>query len=1026
MGRKSKAQIEFSIKTQGFDEGVKKMNAEIKSLSNELRLNAEQMKGASDKTELLQERQGLLQQELSASRQKVTLIGNSLKEAEQMLGKNSKEYYNLTQALTRAKTEQEKIKNELQQVNTQIGKNTEENQELKNSYQFLEEEIRGQKEKMSALKDAYANVVLETSKESQEAVQLKQDIENLSASIKQNEESLKGARDAANALTQENQEAKNGYQRLTEETEKQRTKLQSLKTEYANVVLETSKNSREAKELKKEIETLSTQLSKSETELRKADNAADELTEGFEKAEKGALDFSDVLGANLASGAILQGISALKDVIVDIGESTIGLGIDTQKGMNSFAAETGIAGEELQKMEGYAKELYKGNFGSSVQEIAGNMADVNHITGETGEALKETTKNAMTLSDTFGMDINENVRGANGLMYQFGLDASGAFDLLAKGAQEGLNYTGELGDNVAEYGGKFAQAGYSASDYFQLLKNGTSNGAYNLDKVNDAINEVTNRLADGTIADSMSQIDEKTGKVKEGTAGWSQKTEDVFHAWQNGQATQKDVIDSIVADINSCTNEQEALTMAATAFGTMGEDSNLKFIGSLSSVGETFSDVGGTMEEINNIKYNDLESSISGIKRSIEVDVLGPVQDRLLPALSDLANNTDFEALGEKAAGALDGVMDAIEFVVENQNVFLPLAAGIAGFGTAAQVASVGVGIYNGVMDIMALSSGAATAATTGLGVAFQFLTSPIGAVSLAIGAAVGVGIALYKNWDTIKEKAGELKEWISEKWEGMKTAVAEKAEGIRTAAAEKFNQVKEAMGTAMQAAKDTVNEKLSNIKQAYNEHGGGIKGIAAGFMEGVKGYYTLGYTFIDNLTGGKLSSIAGKFKSKMDEAKTAVHEKMDAIKEGFKSKIEGAKDAVSNGINKIKSFFNFSWSLPKLKLPHFSVSGKFSLNPPSIPHFSVDWYAKGALFTGPTIIPANGFGEAGHEYALPLNRISLAPLANMLGDMILDKLNDINRFDRKGLEKIIDKYNRKEYIFQVGRRQLIRIIEDR
>ena len=69
--------------------------------------------------------------------------------------------------------------------------------------------------------------------------------------------------------------------------------------------------------------------------------------------------------------------------------------------------------------------------------------------------------------------------------------------------------TQELGDNLAEYSGKFSQAGYSAQEYFQLLQNGLEGGSYNLDKVNDSINEVTTRLADGTIEDSMSKIDEK-------------------------------------------------------------------------------------------------------------------------------------------------------------------------------------------------------------------------------------------------------------------------------------------------------------------------------------------------------------------------------------------------------------------------------------------------------------------------------------------------------------------------------------
>ena len=88
-------------------------------------------------------------------------------------------------------------------------------------------------------------------------------------------------------------------------------------------------------------------------------------------------------------------------------------------------------------------------------------------------------------------------------MKNFGLSAQEAMDYIIAGTQEGLDWTDELGDNISEYSGKFSQAGYSAKDYFQLLKNGADSGAYNLDKVNDAINEVTTRLADGTIGDAI-------------------------------------------------------------------------------------------------------------------------------------------------------------------------------------------------------------------------------------------------------------------------------------------------------------------------------------------------------------------------------------------------------------------------------------------------------------------------------------------------------------------------------------------
>lgn len=298
---------------------------------------------------------------------------------------------------------------------------------------------------------------------------------------------------------------------------------------------------------------------------------------------------------------------------------------------------------------------------------------------------------------------------------------------------------------------------------------------------------------------------------------------------------------------------------------------------------------------------------------------------------------------------------------------------------------------------------GAATAVTTALGAAFTFLTSPIGLVILAIGAVIAIGVLLYKNWDTVKEKAAQLGEWVSGKFQALKEAVCNAVDGfkdkfpaafefikgvfmgwwttvqgvidgvkqvfqgiidfvagvftgdwsraleglknifsgafnalkslalaplnalkgvvtgafnaidtatggkltaIKEKASECWNNVKQTAGTVLQAAKDTVSEKLGNMKSAYEEHGGGIKGVAAAAVEGVKGYYTAGYTFIDNLTGGKLSSIKEKFSTKMGEVKASVSEAFGNVKETASNLMETAKTNVSQKLDAMKSAY--------------------------------------------------------------------------------------------------------------------------
>ena len=322
---------------------------------------------------------------------------------------------------------------------------------------------------------------------------------------------------------------------------------------------------------------------------------------------------------NNAGKALTVGLTT---PIVAFGTYAVKTASDFDSASSQIQSSLGLSTESAKEFDQVLRDIYNAGYGESYEDVANKISYVAQATGELDPSkVKELATNAMALEDTFGSDFNETIRGVSNLMTHFGISSEEAFDLFAKGSQSGLDYTAELGDNIAEYGGNFQQAGYSAEEYFQLLANGTQNGAYNLDKVNDSINEVKNRLGDGTIKANIEMF--------------SKDTQTAFKNWESGKGTMKDVINSIVGDISNCKNEQEQLTMAATAFGTMGEDANLKVVTSLTTVGDEFNNVKGAMDGVKEVKYDNLGSMLESLKRQLG-DVALEAGNELMPAIEEI------------------------------------------------------------------------------------------------------------------------------------------------------------------------------------------------------------------------------------------------------------------------------------------------------------------------------------------------------------------------------------------------------
>ena len=291
--------------------------------------------------------------------------------------------------------------------------------------------------------------------------------------------------------------------------------------------------------------------------------------------------------------------------------------------------------------------------------------------------------------------------------------------------------------------------------------------------------------------------------------------------------------------------------------------------------------------------------------------------------------------------------------------------------------------------------AGIGATVTSALGVAFAFLTSPIGLVILAIGAIIAIGVLLWKNWDTVKEKAGQLGSWLGEKFNAIKESVGNAIEGFKN----KFPVAFAFIEGVFNGWKATIDGVIGGVKQAFQGVIDFVQGVFTGnwsqALEGLKGIFSGAFGVLSSLalaplnavqgvvvgalsainvaTNGKLSEIKSFFTIHLEGAKNTVVGILDGIKNAFSEKLEAAKNIVSGAVNAIKGFFNFKWELPKLKMPHFSIKGDFSLAPPKVPTMGVEWYKDGGIMTSPTMFGINGNsamvgGEAGAEAILPLS----------------------------------------------------------
>lgn len=759
--------------------------------------------------------------------------------------------------------------------------------------------------------------------------------------------------------------------------------------------------------------------------------------------------------SNTAKVAVVGGVAAVGAAMVGAGVAAIKLGDDYQQASNTLQTQTGATAEEMETLNQAMTNVYGNNFGESMQDVAQSMVQVQTYLQGTGEDIQAATENAIGFRDAFGVEVPESMRSVQALMKQFGITSQEAFNLLAQGQQQGLNYSDELFDSVNEYSVQFGKLGLNAQDMFNIFASGAQNGAFNLDKVGDAVKELSIRVIDGSTT------------TQAGFQALGLNADEMAQKFGTGGETAKAAFYQVIEGLKNMDDPVQQSIAGVDLFGTQWEDLGPQVVTQLGSVQGAFDQTKNSMEQINQVQYNTPLQALEGLGRQVETNVLLPISQKVMPALNDMVSKLQeafsnssvqagisslsdgissmAEGFADFIANVLPNLLTGLGWIMENAN---NIAAGMVAIGTAMEVFKVATLVNDFVGKIQA-----AQKATEGLSIAQATLNvimdaNPIGLIVAAVAGLVAAIVYLWNTnegfrdaiigaWTTISTTVGSVCTWISEAWNTLWSALTPVVEPVIQAIAVMWTGFVDNIKGLWDMLQNTWNTLCSALSPIISPIISEIAGLWTGFVSNVQGIWAMLQTAWDTVCSylspvimpiiEGITAAWNGFQTAFQTVASGIQYAWDTVVGGIKDAWEGIKAPFQAVIDWIAEAWESIKS--KFKLPHFTFSG--SMNPlewgsEGAPSVGVDWYANGGIMTSPTLFGFNGNnamvgGEAGPEAILPLS-VLFKQMNSIMSDA-LSKMNTGNSYEfnvnntgyanntgsQSAMEKILEKMDSME-----------------
>lgn len=595
-----------------------------------------------------------------------------------------------------------------------------------------------------------------------------------------------------------------------------------------------------------------------------AEDAGSTSTEAAEESAEGWTVVKDVV-ADLASEAIQALIQAFGDLMVE-----------AELAFDTLQARTGAGEYEIKKYGAVAEKVFEKGFGGSIADVTDTIGTVTQMMGDMNASdLQNITENAMTLGDVFGWDVTDSVRAVNSMMDQFGITSDEAFNLMAQGAQNGLDQNGDLLDVLNEYSVQFSDAGFSADEMFNMLKNGAKEGVWSVDKLGDAVKEYNIRMSDGTAAEALMKNRKALGLTRE-------EAEELSKAYGEGGEAGTDAMKATLKAIMSVEDENERYKLGVAMFGTMWEDLGEDAVGALFDTEGAISSTNEAMNQVKTDAYDNLSTSLAALGRVLKDELLAPIVETVGPVVKDLVN-----------------------WIIENMDVVKPIIIGVAtAFGILAGALAIS-GIISGVSKAMAILNS-------------TLLANPIVLIVAAIAGLVAAFISLWNNcegfrefwinlWEIVKNAASVAWEAIS----GFFSGAWEFIKGLWDFAPEYFSGLWEGIKSAFAGFSDWFSLLFTDPVAAVKEAGSALwdwivlPNVTQEHLKGAMAQVTQSYSDGVTAVQDKWSGLTGWFSNLW----LAVKSIFSDCTEWFSSTFSVAKDTVVLIWEAMGPFFSNLWT---------------------------------------------------------------------------------------------------------------------